>query len=514
MPTGPSLVPDLEDVLMEDAASAAPAVRAEDSFAQVPLCYEEGLELIDPTDWQQDAACGPDCHIRVASIAASLVRAGFIWPLEEELEHWSKTPTPLVPPKNFPALQFHLSTLGSWLSHFGPSSDAPEYQAALIKRLGASPLLADFISDFTSRLYDAGLEVTHDPRQPNIQGRREPPPPVFRQPNPRFWSYAPSAASEIFALLATSNVWQVDDVVRTLLPAKDGNRTQVGDGRVQGWLLTRADGHHGRAVILYDACVVVEVLRSVSHKTGDDIMRYCAQSTIRFNEAASPALAPEQAQGGVHYSARRTAALAMRSSHILGYRLPDQTTTGQDFVDYEEARRRLFGNLAILYAAIKAGGIVARIALEHVAPDVVLQGPHADSVELGIGAHIKQVLANHTREYTDDELPPELELFIVGGFFEKVAESPSDFDHVRTFYPRNYVWRTHLPGPSWDFHKEALYQHYRSMNLAAPANGFRPSTNNGWSKRLKRYVTQRRVFAAVNHHAKAFLQSRGQHRYF
>jgi hypothetical protein len=156
--------------------------------------------------------------------------------------------------------------------------------------------------------------------------------------------YAPSAAPEIFAFLATSNVWQVDDVVQTLLPAKDGNHTQVGDGCVQGWLLTCANGHHGCAVILYNACVVVEVLRTVIHKTGDDIMRYCTQSTIRFNKAASPALAPEQVHGGVHYSAQCAAALAMHSLHILGYWLPDQTITSQDFVDYKEAQQRLFGN--------------------------------------------------------------------------------------------------------------------------------------------------------------------------
>jgi hypothetical protein len=325
--------------------------------------------------------------------------------------------------------------------------------------------------------------------------------------------YAPGSAEEVFGMLATQNVWQVDDIERTVLGAKDGC-AQARETNVKGWLLTQADGHHGRSVVLYDACAVVQVLFDASIETGSKLMTYCAELTIRFNEAVAPRPAPEILQGENHYLARLAAARAFCSSHVLGYRTNEQALGAIDFVDYEEARRRLFESLGILFAALKAGGIIARLALEHLAPDVVLQGPHVDSLELELGARIRQSVGDQTIHWTNDELTPELELFIVGGYFRQIGKLPSDFDNMQTFYPRNVVWRSTLAGPAWDFTKESVYQHYRAQNLGAPKNGFAPCSNNGWAKRLRRWGDQRKVFAAVEHHAQAFLDTRCVYKYF
>lgn len=154
-------------------------------------------------------------------------------------------------------------------------------------------------------------------------------------------------------------MWKIDDIVRTVLGAKDGC-ARAQDIELKGWLLTRADVHHGRSVVLYDACAVVHVLFNGSIETVAEPISYRVQSTFRSGKLVSRWPAPELLRGADHYSAQWTAAQALRSSYVLGYRAEGQELGAMDSADYEEARRRSFENVIIIFAAIKAGGIIAR----------------------------------------------------------------------------------------------------------------------------------------------------------
>jgi hypothetical protein len=285
----------------------------------------------------------------VAGIQAALNRSGFMRCGDDKLATLIRSPFTFPKPLNLvPVLQFSLATLGAWPGYFGAKADDSQwaaYKTELGVRLGISSSLSQSIANFTARLVFAGINLScgkvnqaqskakrRQPPTPQPQSQPAYQPPPFHWPAAQTWMYDPSSAHEAFLMIANRNVWQVETVTQTVLGPKDGC-VEAKDVDIEGWLLTCADGHHGHGVVLYNTCVVVQILLDPLFETGDNIIVYCAQSTIRFNKAVVACVAREHVHLADHVSARRAAALAFCSLHVLGYRPADYVVGGTDFVD-------------------------------------------------------------------------------------------------------------------------------------------------------------------------------------
>lgn len=496
------LPPEPEDPLPSE--TGPPAELRDDNAGLTPLSVFESGETLRFNDWDIDAACSPLMRMRIPSPRTVLDRAGFISSPDDVLARLVRTP-PLAPKstKGTPPLLYSLLSLGSWTSGLSRynrdwQSISPAEERAL--EMGRSGAFCDAIPDFVERLSRATWPPRPLPQNPHSD---------YNQPAPPTWMYTPGLAANAWAVIRETNEWNVAD-----------GFVKSSKGDQQVWILSRVDGLHERLVVLYHASIVVQILRDpTSFRTGDDILKYCAESAIKVNEAGTRRLAPDSSTNPASVDGRtRTRAIA-RSSRVLGYKAKDHIVSPYDFADYEEARSKLFADTSIWLGAIKAGGLLARLALEHESPELVLVGPHADAAELGLGQKIQSIIGTHTHEYVDDVLTPELELFIVGGFYQQQGHERTDLDYVRTFFPRASTWDAMFPSPGWDFEKEAIYQNLRTNYLrpkviGSTASRFQPLSGNAWKEKLRQKAPfTRKCALVIEQYARMFLTTRSEHFY-
>lgn len=169
--------------------------------------------------------------------------------------------------------------------------------------------------------------------------------------------------------------------------------------------------------------------------------------------------------------------------------------TGADFEAYEYSRTYLFRDPRIARAALLAGGILWRLAIEDVAPDIALDGPHLVSFELGFGFSVHD--KKDDRIYMDDGLTSSEIGNIIGMYFEQpdAARVKWDHDTYPMWWPHpSYFNGTALDYPMWTPVAENWYQKSREsyrQGTTGPKQGsqWRNSLRN-WDKR-SRQLTQR-----------------------
>ena len=120
--------------------------------------------------------------------------------------------------------------------------------------------------------------------------------------------------------------------------------------------------------------------------------------------------------------------------------------TAADFEAYECSRRYLFRDPRIARAALLAGGILWRLAIEDVALDVALIGPEPLFSQLGFGFRIQDEKGD---VYVDDGLTHIEMCNIVGMYFEQPAHDRVKWDNDT--YPMWWPLPCYLKDHALDF---------------------------------------------------------------
>jgi hypothetical protein len=74
--------------------------------------------------------------------------------------------------------------------------------------------------------------------------------------------------------------------------------------------------------------------------------------------------------------------------------------------------------------ALKSGGIIWRLAVEHVYPELVMDGPSRDALWLGVCERLQYTDNHAAYELVDDELSRTVEQYLVGGYCHAEDDSP------------------------------------------------------------------------------------------
>ena len=148
-----------------------------------------------------------------------------------------------------------------------------------------------------------------------------------------------------------------------------------------------------------------------------------------------------------------------------------------------------------------AGGILWRLAIEEVAPDLVLDGPQPLSSQLGFGFRLHY---QDNRVYMDNGLTNHEMGNIVGMYFEQPDPARVKWDHDT--YPMwwpfpNYFWGSALDYPMWTPVAENWYQKQREryrQGIAGPKQGseWRTSLRN-WDKRPRQLTKRSREITDI-----------------
>ena len=124
----------------------------------------------------------------------------------------------------------------------------------------------------------------------------------------------------------------------------------------------------------------------------------------------------------------------------------NHTFTAADFEAYEYSRRYLFRDPRIARAALLAGGILWRLAIEDVPLDVALVGPDPLSSQLGFGFRIQD---KKDDVYVDDDLTHSEVCNIIGMYFEQPAHERVKWENDT--YPMWWPLPRYLKGWALDF---------------------------------------------------------------
>ena len=176
-----------------------------------------------------------------------------------------------------------------------------------------------------------------------------------------------------------------------------------------------------------------------------------------------------------------------RPSLRLTIRPFSHSFTASDFEAYEYSRHYLFRDPRIARAALLAGGILWRLAIEDCLPDVVLDGPQP-----GIGFQLRDRTGS---AYIDDGLAEEEIQHIVGMYFAKPEDrAKGENDTFPMWWPLpKYFKESSLNFPAWTPVAENWYTKLRAkyrQGSEQPKQGpkWRDAVKN-WDKRA-RLVTE------------------------
>ncbi|PIL27311.1 hypothetical protein GSI_10458 [Ganoderma sinense ZZ0214-1] len=210
------------------------------------------------------------------------------------------------------------------------------------------------------------------------------------------------------------------------------------EGDRHWWCLRRVSQPNSlRIIVVEDPTVASAAFQS---RLGwDDVTRWMVSSGISFHMLT--------------YSKTGTCEPApssdLRSALRLTLRPLGHKFTALDFEAYECSRRFLFRNPRIARAALLAGGILWRLAIEDVPLDIALEGPDPISFQEGSGFRLQDKTGSI---YVDDELSEEEIGSIVGMYFEQSDRSRLNWgdDTYPMWWPvPRYFKATALDFPTW-----------------------------------------------------------------
>jgi hypothetical protein len=275
-------------------------------------------------------------------------------------------------------------------------------------------------------------------------------------------------------------------------------------GRKSWWLTPR----HGpvRWTVLFDPRVVLQVALSPELKSAEGLLTWCATSGVEFQTPSRPVMDVNIDHGlqAVHRDDR----LAILKAKRLGFHPHGHQTTSADYIGYRRDCGVMLRDPVIAAAAVKASGFAWRIALSTIAPGIVLDGASNDARVLGICKNMRLSSGDEARDnYVDDVLQEEVERFLVGGFYT-VREHNQAIQFAKTYFPPAKTFVTCGGSGSWTDRWEQLYQELDEAYVTGPRQ---PQTLATWQSRLRSCnggPAVRRVWFAVEHHARGLLDAR------
>jgi hypothetical protein len=418
-------------------------------------------------------------------------------------------------PKSKPELtrlELCLEALGASRSGMISSRDRLKADHALIAReqieaLGLSELQARELIDFVARLAALGtdLGLSRDGQDESLARA------TGKAPAWDGWMYATHRQARTWSLIRRWNLWSVEDgwAETWSLDIKGQRHTSW----EPAWFLSYAGAPKDSTVVLFHATIVCQVLISGRFHSPNELVLYCVESGIRVSTPR------EMKPMSDTFKADREHRMKTRESYKLGYRASDHKFTMRDYVAYKTNVRAAFRDPAIVRAAVMSGGFAWRISVEHCYPDVALDGPSDDALRLGIGQRFRKELSpNRFVHLIDDHLGSEVELYLLGGWYNKIGDVATNPDVLRTCWPRTATWES-FSSPGWDARKEATYQWIRGGYLTPARSNSehsqtQPQSSAGWKSRLRnRDLVARKIAAAAEVYAASFLDTRAGYEY-
>jgi hypothetical protein len=203
-------------------------------------------------------------------------------------------------------------------------------------------------------------------------------------------------------------------------------------------------------LVVHWATFVCQILMQPRFKLIEDILRYSLECGICISTVA-----PCQEDWGEHIKLETKLRQKELRGLEIGYLHPDKNLTIAEFDMFMRTCQLKFASDPTMGCiALKSGGIVWRLAVEHVYPELVMDGPLQDALSLGICKRVQYTKNQAAHKLVDDKLLQTVEQYLVGGYLNKVRGEDQHHESIRTIFPTNAAWGTLGAVASWDAHQE------------------------------------------------------------
>ncbi|PPR04912.1 hypothetical protein CVT24_007156 [Panaeolus cyanescens] len=183
-------------------------------------------------------------------------------------------------------------------------------------------------------------------------------------------------------------------------------------------------------------------------------------------------------------------------------RLPKYSFTRADYISYQEICRTVLGGPRGR-AALMAGGIVARIAMDHVSLDVVMKGPSFQVLSAACGISCDRA----GTIYSDDSLTSD-ELELICGLYS--VYSGIGAQEIRcSWWPLQSLWNNPHAGANLGYWSESNEQWYQSRLQEMEAGSAKPMTTAHWRSFVRRSSDTRAIVKYTTHSTKSYFSSKG-----
>jgi hypothetical protein len=392
-------------------------------------------------------------------------------------------------------------------------------------KMGLASVQAMEMVEFVERLSNAGhnhrhwleqQKVHHQPRKATKKNNDAQPKstsvgliePPFNRPVSESWVYAPEHPGNIWSWVEGHNPFEF--TAGTCLRS-DVAGAEREDAPV--WLIDLPSRSRTWRLVVHRATFVCQILLKPRFKTLEEIVRYSLEYGVRISTVA-----PRHEDRGEHLKLEVELRRKELGQLKIGYLHPGEKLTIAEFDMFMRTCSFKFASdPTIGRIALKSGGIVWRLAMEHVYPEVVMDGPSRDALWLGICERLQYIEHRAVQELVDDELSRTIEQYLVGGYSNKVGGEDPHHESIRTIFPTNAAWGALGAVASWDARQEEQYQsiirRYRTESKAMGAKKgdceLQPKNVKGWRDMMRgHHKYAAKMWDGAEEHAQRWLAAK------
>jgi hypothetical protein len=275
------------------------------------------------------------------------------------------------------------------------------------------------------------------------------------------------------------------------------------------WLIDLPGRESTWRLVVNRATFVCQLLVQDRFKSIEDIVAYSLEYGVRISTAA-----PQSEIDGEHTRVQTELRRKELAQLKIGYCDSKQPFTVGEFDSFMRTCRLKFASdPTISRVALKSGGIIWRLAVEHVYPDVVFDGPSQDAVMLGICERLEYRDCRAAYQLVDDELSRTMEQFLVGGYSNQKDDEKPHHESIRTIFPTSAAWGTLGAVASWDARQEEQYQSIIWRYRTSPKNDgvckLQPKNVKAWREMMRgRHKYASKFWDGAEEHARRWLEAK------
>jgi hypothetical protein len=451
-------------------------------------------------------------------------------PLEHRWQEGAVVNNRIPQPGEATDLEVALQTMG--LSTNGLPTGKKENARAIVarqaSRLDMTADRAIEMIEFVTRMSNAGHNLRHEDELKKLsrstgngpsrkpRGKQTtavplstPFEPPYDRPMRASWLFAPDGTFDTWGMVASQNIFEFTPATCYRSPVPGAERLDS-----PAWLIDLPGNELSWRLAVHRATFVCQILVQCRFSSIEEIVQYAVECGVRISTVA-----PRHKGHGEHHKIQAEIRRKELSELRIGYRSPDAKMSVSEFESFmRTCKRKLASDATIARIALKSGGVVWRLAVEHLYGDVVFDGPSQDAVILGICERVEFQIGRQTNELVDDELSRTMEQFLVGGYSNKLEDVVSHHESVKTIFPTNAAWGALGAVASWDARQEEQYQSiirwYRTSPNSDGFCGLQPKNVKGWRDMMRgHHKYAAKFWDGAEEYAQRWLMSKGSRRY-